>query len=125
MIKVTHLPRMPVFFALPRRSINDAIRARAHDIRDPVAKTITDVREARFPTLILDGIMQQCCNGHVFATTLFEDRRRDREEVGNVWDRCSLARLTAMNVSGVKQAAIEPISQHGYIRHFMFPFLLG
>src|SRR6266702_2584983 len=34
----------------------------------------------------------------------------------NIWDRCSLARLATMNVGGVKQSAIEAISQYRYIQ---------
>jgi hypothetical protein len=69
--------------------------------------------------LILDSIMQQSCDGRVFGTTVFEDRRSDCEEVRNVWNRCYFARLTTMNVSGVKQGAVESIRQFGYIWHLM------
>jgi len=67
-------------------------------MRDPISEAVANVREARLPALVLDGVMQESSYSHILGTTIFEDCCGNCEKVCDIRGRRSLADLAAMNV---------------------------
>jgi hypothetical protein len=67
------------------------------------------VVQPRYPALVLYGIVKQCGDGDVLAASVFQDCSGDSQKTGDAGDSCSLPRLPAMYMGGIKQRPVESI----------------
>ena len=74
-----------------------------------VAKAIANISKSRLAALILDRIVEESGNGHIFGSAILENGGGDREEVRNIRCRFTLAHLAAVHTDGIQQRAIKAI----------------
>jgi hypothetical protein len=89
--------------ALPFSRIGETIRAGFHDPRHTLAEPVA------IAALIFNAIVQKCRNGEVFVAAIFENRRGDREQMGDVRCRGPLPGLSPVNMGRIEESAIKPI----------------
>ena len=97
-----------------RLRILEGVGVTGRDPDDLIAEPLADVLQPRLATLILGGVVQEGGDDLVFGTTVLADDGRDREQVRDVGDAGSFARLIPMNARRIFQGLLElPAVRHG------------
>lgn len=77
------------------------------------AEPRADCFELEEPALLLDSVVQQCCNCLIFIGAVLQRNRGDSQKVCNVGDCGALALLGAVQPTRIGQRVVEPIGQEG------------
>ena len=88
------------------------VTAGADDGRDPLAKPVADLLEARSVSAILQRVVQQGGDRLVLGTAVLQHQRRDAEQVRQIRHIAALSTLAGMDIGGVHKRVGEAAGEH-------------
>ena len=95
-----------------------SIGAAIYYVSHTLAKFLPDFAQPRQASLILDSIVEQCGDGHVFITAIFNNDGGNSQQVPNVRPLGALTNLTGVNAGCITQSENESFREDRYFPRF-------